>query len=400
MSSRPRTAITVLVAAAIAVTAGAVIASRPASSVASPAIAAAGPDEPDEQLPDGPPPLADPAGEPSSAPSVPASQVDSPAIPTPAAPTDSDTSDATPIRIAFTGDVHGERQIAAAMGRGEQPLSAIAPALADADLTIVNLETAVGSRGTAAPKSYTFQAPPALLEHLVAAGVDIVNLANNHSLDYGTAGLVETLDHVARAGLTTVGAGVDDTAAYAPTLHEVRGRTVAVVGLTRVWPHPDWAATATRPGLAGAYDIHRAVSAVVEADRLADVVVVTVHWGTEGTGCPDEHQQELAAALRSAGADVVVGHHPHVLQGVQHRDGQLVAYSLGNFLWYTAGEVSRLSGVLHVTVASDGVESWDVVPAAIDLRDGGPRPATEPDAAEIRARLTNLVPGSAACPRP
>ena len=330
----------------------------------------------------------------------PTPEVDAAGVPSPTPTADpAGTSDGA-VTLAFTGDVHGEKHIAAALARGEHPLAEIAPTLRAADLAIVNLETAVGSTGQPAPKQYAFQAPAALLDELTWAGVDVVSLANTHSLDFGREGLSETMALADRAGLGIIGAGRTDREAYAPLIRDVRGIRIAVVGLTRVWPDPAWAATAERPGLAGAYDVRRAVAAVVEARRVADVVTVVIHWGTESEGCPDSHQLELGAALREAGADVVVGHHPHVLQGVEHRDGQLLAYSLGNFLWYTAGEVSRLTGVLQVEVNRDGASGWELVPAIVSPADGGPRPAAADDAAQIAGRVRRLVPGDLCSTRP
>lgn len=303
------------------------------------------------------------------------------------APTDAAGIDSPPIVLAFAGDVHGERQIAGALAAGEHPLADIAPVLGDADLTIVNLETSVGSTGTPATKTYTFQAPAMLLDELVRAGVDVVSLANNHSLDYGLPGLIETLDLAQRAGLAVIGAGEDATTAYAASIHQVRDRTVALVGLTRVWPEPTWGATDERPGLAGAYDLHRAVTAVVEARAVADVVVAVVHWGAEGADCPDHNQLELAGALLAAGATAVVGHHPHVLQPVVHRNGGLAAYSLGNFLWYTSGSASRLTGVLRLEIDDSGVSDWTLAPAVIHPGDGGPRPASGADADAVATRI-------------
>ncbi|MDX1622176.1 MAG: CapA family protein, partial [Nitriliruptorales bacterium] len=346
MSSRTTLlAVVLLLAAAFGAFRGAIVLSDPGTATAA-AAPASEPSAPSAPASTTPPPRPTP---PATAPPPDAAGV---ATPDGGPPDGEVDSTADPVVLAFAGDVHGEKQIAAALGRGEHPLADIAPPLRDADLTIVNLETAVGISGTRSSKQYTFQAPSALLDELVWAGVDVVNLANNHSLDLGREGLLETLGLAERAGLEVVGAGRDDTSAYAPFVRDIRGLRIAVVGLTRVWPHRDWAATVGEPGLAGAYDIHRAARAVAAASSVADVVIVTIHWGTESEGCPDEHQLELAAALQTAGADVVVGHHPHVLQGVVAQEGRLVAYSLGNFLWYASGEVSRLTGVLRVELTS------------------------------------------------
>jgi hypothetical protein len=314
-----------------------------------------------------------------------------------------EAEDVRPVTIAFTGDVHGERQIGEAIERGDDPLAAIAPVLGSADLTVVNVETAVGTipdpdeeAEAEADKSYTFLSSPALWNVLAGAGVDVVNLANNHSLDFGTDVLTGMLDASRAAGLTPVGAGVDATEAYAPAVFTIGGQRIAVVGLTRVIPRPDWAAGDGHPGLASAYVDEWAADAVRRASLEADHVVVTIHWGQEGADCPDEDQLRLSEVLLDAGAAVVAGHHPHVLQAVVQHDAGLVAYSLGNFLWYTQGPVGRLTGVLTVSLDRHGVADWDLVPAIIGP-DGSPEPVTGEEADAALSRLADVSPPSWSC---
>jgi poly-gamma-glutamate capsule biosynthesis protein CapA/YwtB (metallophosphatase superfamily) len=328
--------------------------------------------------------------DPTTAPSPLAPDVSAP----PAAPVvDPDVT----VTLAFGGDVHGERQIASALAAGEDLLGEVAPFLSGADLAMVNLETPVGSSGTAAAKTYTFQAPRVLLSALAGAGVDVVSVANNHTLDQGLAGLRETLVNTGSAGLVSVGAGETATAAYAPAVFDLRGIRVAVVGLSRVFPRPDWAATDERPGLASGYDTARAVDAVRAARDVADHVVVLVHWGTERAACPDTSQVDLAEALHAAGARVVVGAHPHVWQGLARpRADQLTAFSLGNFVWYAGSEDTGRTGVLTVTLDRQGVTDVAVHPFRV-APDGAPRATTDADAAALDRVLHERVPG-VSCP--
>jgi poly-gamma-glutamate capsule biosynthesis protein CapA/YwtB (metallophosphatase superfamily) len=298
---------------------------------------------------------------------------------------------AGPVTLAFAGDVHFEGVLRDRLDA--DPATALAPAtraLAAADLGIVNLETAVGTGGGPAPgKRFTFQAPPAALDALAAAGVDVATLANNHVLDFGLEGL--DLDALGAAGVDVVGVGRDRRAAYAPAVADVRGTRVAVLGATTAALDPtadptgQWAATANRAGTADAVDPRPLLRAVARADATADVVVVYVHWGVQGERCPSPDQRTLARRLVEAGADVVVGSHAHVLQG----DGRLgegyVAYGLGNFAWYAPGATT---GTLTVTVqpgpdrARVTAASWD--PGRI-AADGLPRPLTGAEALGFRA---------------
>jgi len=138
----------------------------------------------------------------------------------------------TPITLAFAGDVHFEGGARAALSGGLAPIT---PALSRADLTVVNLETAITVRGDREPtKAFTFRAPPSAFSTLKQAGIDVVTMANNHALDYGQVGLADSLAASREAGLPVVGAGVDEDAAFAPYLATVKGRRVAVIGATQV----------------------------------------------------------------------------------------------------------------------------------------------------------------------
>jgi poly-gamma-glutamate capsule biosynthesis protein CapA/YwtB (metallophosphatase superfamily)/putative cell wall-binding protein len=301
-----------------------------------------------------------------------------------------------PVTLAFGGDVHGEGRVRSHLLAGGNPLSEVALLLQRADLAVVNLETAVGTSGRPQPgKTYTFQAPPVLLDALRAAGVDVVSLANNHALDYGHAALAETIALARAARVAPVGAGRNAAEAYAPALFRANRRTVAVVGLSRVLP-AGWAAGPGRAGIASAYDVAAAERAVRAAAERADVVVVMIHWGVELAECPDGHQLDLARRLTAAGADVVAGHHPHVLQGIQRIGPSLVHLSLGNFVWYHSREPSRYTGVWTVEVDGRGAVADRFDPAVIDQL-GRPVPATGALAARIAGDVAARSPGGGRC---
>jgi poly-gamma-glutamate capsule biosynthesis protein CapA/YwtB (metallophosphatase superfamily) len=301
-----------------------------------------------------------------------------------------------PVTVAAIGDVHGEGRIATLLAKGGNPLDALGPTLRRADVSMVNLETPVGSGGPAEDKEHVFLAPPALLTALRSAGVDVVNLANNHARDHGVAALLETRDRARAAGLLTVGAGADAAEAWAPAVLRTPAGTVAVVGMSRVLPSSTWAATAHGPGIASAYDEAAAVAAVRRAAQLADNVVVLVHWGVELAPCAGADQRRLADKLVAAGADVVAGHHPHVLEGFDQRAGSVVAYSLGNAVWYHSRPPSSTTAVLTASLSGGRVVASDALPARIDAG-GHPRLLGGADAAAVRAELRALVPGRGRC---
>jgi poly-gamma-glutamate synthesis protein (capsule biosynthesis protein) len=192
----------------------------------------------------------------------------------------------------------------------------IASVLQSADLPMVNLETAITTRGTEEPKTFHFRAPPTAFDAARAAGVDVVTFANNHVRDYGQVGLADTLDAARRAAFPIVGMGHDASQAYAPWIGVVRGVRVAFVAYGQIHMLAyTWAARDDRPGVAMAFDLSRAVAAVAAARQRADVVIVYNHWGQEGNSCATAEQRAFAARLAAAGADVVLGAHAHVLLG-------------------------------------------------------------------------------------
>jgi poly-gamma-glutamate synthesis protein (capsule biosynthesis protein) len=299
-------------------------------------------------------------------------------------------ADGPPVTLAFAGDVHFEGSARPALSGG---LAAITPALSRADLTVVNLETAVTTRGEReTTKAFTFRATPTAFRALKRSGVDVVTMANNHALDYGQVGLADSLAASRTAGLPVVGAGVDEDAAFAPYVATVKGRRIAVLGATQVLDDnlaAAWTAGPGKAGLASAKDEDRLTAAVRAARAAADVVVVDLHWGTELVSCPTTRQRELAARLAGAGADVIVGSHAHVLLGGGWAPGgAYVHYGLGNFVWYARTAQTQATGVLTLTVTGRRVGAATWTPARI--RSGMPTPLTGGAAARARAAEDRL----------
>ena len=285
------------------------------------------------------------------------------------------------VTLAFGGDVHFANQLAAVLEDPQTGLSALRPALAGADIAMVNLETAITARGTPAPKEFHFRAPATALDTLAAAGVDVVTMANNHAVDYGKVGLTDTLAAQRGSPIPVVGIGQDAAHAYAPAYLTVRGTRVAVLGATQIydWTLANWAATADRPGVAIATSPARLASAVRAARARSDLVVVYLHWGTDYTACPNALQRSTAAALTAAGADVVVGSHAHRLQGAGWLHGSYVDYGLGNFVWWRRNSVPEsTTGVLTLTARDRRVTAASWLPMMLSA-DGIPRPVPAAD---------------------
>jgi poly-gamma-glutamate synthesis protein (capsule biosynthesis protein) len=305
------------------------------------------------------------------------------------------------ITLAFAGDVHFEGALGGRLAADPHTaLAAIRPVLAAADFSMVNLETAVTSRGTPAPKDFVFRAPPSAFSALAAAGVDAASMANNHGMDFGRVGLEDSLAAAEKAGFPVLGIGRDEDAAYAPRVFEVAGASVAVVAATQVLDSSlatAWTAGPGKPGLASAKRVDRLVGSVREAARRAGTVVVFLHWGQERNTCPIGVQTGLARRLAEAGADVVVGSHAHVLLGGGMLGPAYVHYGLGNFAFYARGGAGAQTGVLQLKVKAGRVVGSRWRPAVIE--GGAPQPLQGDAAAlallnaERRRGCTGLEPG-------
>lgn len=284
----------------------------------------------------------------------------------------------SPVVLAFGGDVHFEGTLESKLADAPSRLLApIEPVLDDADLAVVNLETAVTTRGKPAAKEFVFRAPPTAFAALRGGGVDVASMANNHGLDYGMLGLRDSLAAAKRYRFPVIGIGLDDVEAYSPYRATVRGQRIAILGATQVLDNhlaSAWTAGLRKPGLASAKKVARLLKAVTAARQTADTVVVFLHWGRELERCATKDQRWLAELLVGAGADVVVGGHAHRLLGTGRKGKALVSYGLGNFVWYGTSKLSTQTGVLLVTVTGRRVDGYRWVPARVV--DGVPRPLT------------------------
>jgi poly-gamma-glutamate synthesis protein (capsule biosynthesis protein) len=293
-----------------------------------------------------------------------------------ASPARNTLASAKPVVLAFAGDVHFEGILSSKLAAApSQVLVPIRPVLERADLAVVNLETAVTTRGSAQPKEYVFRAPPTAFAALQGAGADAASMANNHGMDYGERGLRDSLAAAKRYRFPVIGIGLDGQRAYAPHRRTIRGQRIAVIAATQVLDDhliDAWTAGPGKPGLASAKEVPRLLQEVRRARKTADTVVVFLHWGVELEHCPTRVQRTLARQLVGAGADVIVGGHAHRLLGTGRLGGALVSYGLGNFAWYSTSGPATRTGVLFVTVTGRHIAGYRWEPARII--DGVPRP--------------------------
>ena len=289
------------------------------------------------------------------------------------------------------GDVMLGRRIAPRVR--ERPSSVfrgVESAFDKADIVMVNLECTISTRGTPWQKQFRFRAPPVAAKVLHDAGVDIVSQANNHAVDYGWNAFADAQSYLAAQGVQVIGAGADKDLAHLPVVIDRNGLRVAFLGYLGVftgqrgWSAYDWEATDDHPGLALArlreisHDVRR-------AKELADVVVVYYHAGVEMDTTPTQFERNIARVALDAGASLVVGAHPHVLQTTSRQGHTLVAYSMGNFVFDMNGAGQTDSAILDVRLSAQGVESARAIPLVI--RNGVPARAHGSDATRIHAHL-------------
>ena len=270
------------------------------------------------------------------------------------------------VLLAAVGDINlgdGPGRVMAARGF-RYPWTGVARVLRGADIAFGNLECSVSRRGRPVRKRFTFRGRPEALR--VAhdyAGLDVLNLANNHVGDYGRAALLDTVTYTRRFGMEPVGAGRSIADARSPRIVERNGLRIGFVGFSDILPL-SFAAGPRRPGTV--FASHRAIrNGVRAAARRADVVIATFHWGVERATRPSGRQRAFARTALAAGADAIIGAHPHVLQPIERRGRRVVAYSLGNFVWSAGSALTSRTGILRLRLSRRGVEGLRFVRARI-----------------------------------
>jgi len=272
--------------------------------------------------------------------------------------------------IAFAGDTTQSDVFAEATSWRSMsyPFEDVSHIFREADISFVNLETSVSDKGESEKKEgYGFRTEPKYLEVYTAAGIDIVSCANNHVRDFGMDALSDTFSNLTSYGLDYIGAGENIAEAEKLVTYEVNGITVGFTALNMINMNPTWYATEERAGINcvdfGASE--RYLSLIGEYDEKCDVLFVSVHWGVEYTNAITEEQENFAHLLCDNGADIILGHHSHVLQPVEHYNGSMIFYSLGNFLFYKMDDNAGKTAVFEIEIDKNGFLSGKLSPVFI-----------------------------------
>ena len=294
-----------------------------------------------------------------------------------------DRAPETTVSMLFAGDIMLDEIPGRLIRNGRDPLKAVAKQLASADFRIGNLESVVSRVGQAEPaKPFTFRAHPRVLP-ILARHFDAVSVANNHTGDYGSVAFADMLERLRSAGIQAFGGGLNLASAHQPLILERNGLRIALLGYNDFMPR-SFEADTDKPGSAWANEAD--IQADIRSARSkhgAHLVIPVMHWGVEYEPFANPRQRELAHLMIDAGADAVIGGHPHVTQDIEVYQGKLIVYSLGNFVFNGFNTVSTTTGwLLRLELGAEGVRDWTILPVRLD-RHGTPKMAHQNSSARI-----------------
>lgn len=311
-------------------------------------------------------------------------------FPTSAPPTLAPTPDGV-VTLMAVGDIMLARQTGELIlyEGPAAPFTEVTELFQTADWVVANLECAITDEVEAEKKAYTFPAPSQAAASLAQAGINVVTLSNNHSLDYGLEGLLDTLQGLQANQIHAFGFGMNSTEARSPLILEKEGVRIALLGYTDVpvekssyFDTHAWIAGDSTPGLAWA-NLADVQQDVASARQMADVVIVYFHYGIENLDHATRDQHQLATGAIDAGANLVLGSHSHRLQEIELYKGGLIVYSLGNFVFDGFEGIANLTAVLSLQLGKNGIIDYSWYPMVII--DGIPRPADKENAEVILA---------------
>jgi poly-gamma-glutamate capsule biosynthesis protein CapA/YwtB (metallophosphatase superfamily) len=303
-----------------------------------------------------------------------------------------DNSSST-VKLIMVGDIMfaNDEETGKIVARGENPFQPFAEVLKGADVAIANLECVVAEHGEKVEKPYNFLAGPTCLPLLKQhfAGFSV---ANNHSGDYGKPAFIEECDLMDKAGIPYFGGGRNLAEAHRPWIIDRNGVRIAMLGYCEVFLR-SFQAGEKEAGVAWSEHEEEVFTDLKAAREKynADIVIPYMHWGWEREPA-NEREKTFARKMIDAGADIVVGAHPHVTQGAEYYKGHLIVYSLGNFLFNGFdAEETQTGWVLRMTIGKQGLVSWDTVVARLDEQRGVPQPDFNAKSPSGRAGTDEIV---------
>lgn len=277
-----------------------------------------------------------------------------------------------PIRLVFAGDVVLNADAGRLIQLGGDPFSEFSGVFKNADIRLANLECVVTTQGAAGSKIYSFRAHPRVLP-VLKRHFDALALANNHSGDFGRAAFADMLTRLRQSGMDFFGGGHNLAQAHAPLIVQRQGLRIALLSYNEFMPR-SFEADHNTPGIAWSED-EQVVADIQQARSVhrADLVIPVMHWGWENETVSNPRQRKLARTMIDAGADVVIGGHPHVTQEIELYQGKPIIYSVGNFVMKETDNANqRVGWVLRLQLDRQGVRHLDTVVARLNMK-GIPR---------------------------
>ena len=272
------------------------------------------------------------------------------------------------ITLMFVGDIMLDRGVKWSIEKyGDNdwkfPFLEIAEYLQEADILFGNLESQISDKGIKVGSIYSFRAKPESLEGLIYAGFDVLSVANNHVFDYGREAMEDSFSNLKKAGISYVGGGFSSIEAHSPIIKEINDTTIAFLAYTNLGT-PYWKATEGYSGIAWLDE--EITKDIKLAKEKANVIIVSMHFGEEYRTKPNIEQKYLARLAIDSGADLVIGHHPHIAQEVERYKLGYIAYSLGNFIFDQGFSESTMEGLILKVLLKNG-RIKEVVPLKIKI---------------------------------
>ena len=266
------------------------------------------------------------------------------------------------LQLIFTGDFLPTHRLVPYIRKEPiHPVKNIYPMFVRADFVIVNLESPITNIGKPADKKYTFRIPETFSPYFRVWHIDAVTLANNHIMDYGVKGLKRTLIHLDGNGIKHTGAGMSQEEAMKPIILEKDGIIIGILAYSLTYPESFYAGKEKPGTVYGSYgNVLEGISSIRDS---VDFLVIAFHWGQELLDTPKVYQKKLARFCIDNGADLVIGHHPHVTQGEEMYRGKLIVYSLGNFAFGTFSERGK-GEMLVVDIKGDSIH-YSIIPLEV-----------------------------------
>ncbi len=274
------------------------------------------------------------------------------------------------IILYFTGDIMLDRGVDFYIRKNEDwhwPFLRISDFLNQADLVFGNLESMISDKGVNVGSIYSFRANPNTIDSLRFAGFDILSIANNHSFDYTRIAFEDTMNRLKNADIDYIGGGFSENEAYTPVIKDIGGAVLAFLGYSNIGSSL-WKAQEETPGIAwiDIESLDKFKQDIQSAKEQADILIISIHFGEEYQETPNAQQRKLAESAIDFGADLVVGHHPHVLQPLEKYKQGWIAYSLGNFVFdQYFSENTMKSAILKITIEDKKIKDVKLIPVAL-----------------------------------